>query len=203
MEVEAYLSQTDPILEQYQGLLAVTEVIATQRDLSSLFHDLAMRLSPIVQFDLLALLLYDPAKNLMRLRLLETPESSLTSLPDEYPVEGSLAGQVWKTQKPLLITDAMAESNLPVETIRRFGFKSCCAFPLTSSSRRLGAMFFGSLHPAGYAETDLAFLDQVAKQVAVAVDNALNSEQLARERDRSQLLLEVNNAMVAHAICEN
>ncbi|MBO0723164.1 MAG: sigma 54-interacting transcriptional regulator [Blastocatellia bacterium] len=58
-------------------------------------------------------------------------------------------------------------------------------------------MFFGSLRPAGYAESDLAFLDQVAKQVAVAVENALNTEQLARERDRSQLLLEVNNVMVA------
>ena len=46
-------------------------------------------------------------------------------------------------------------------------------------------------------------MGQVARQVAVAVDNALNSEaavayeeQLAHERDRLRTLLEVNNAVV-------
>jgi formate hydrogenlyase transcriptional activator len=48
-------------------------------------------------------------------------------------------------------------------------------------------------------------MQQVAKQVAVALDNALNGEtaltyqgQLTRERDRQRLLLEVNNAVVSH-----
>ena len=48
-------------------------------------------------------------------------------------------------------------------------------------------------------------MQQVAKQVAVAVDNVLHDEsaqsaqrQLTRERDRLQLLLEVNNAVVSH-----
>jgi len=66
-------------------------------------------------------------------------------------------------------------------------------------------MGFGSLQPRTYQETELNFMQQVAKQVAVAVDNALNSEdavayqrQLARERDRQRLLLEVNNAIVSH-----
>ena len=197
MEAEPSHSRTDSIIEQYQGLLAVTEVIATQPDLTSLFHDLAKRLGLLVRFDLLTLLLYDPARNVMRLHLLEAPASDRSALPQEFPIEGSLAGWVWQTQKPLLITDVMAETSLPVVMIRRLGFKSCCALPLTSSSRKLGALFFGSQEPAGYGEADLAFLDQVAKQVAVAVDNALNSEQLARERDRSQLLLEVNTAVVA------
>ena len=46
-------------------------------------------------------------------------------------------------------------------------------------------------------------MQQVAKQVAVAVDNALNheaarayEEQLKRERDRLGALLEINNAVV-------
>ena len=48
-------------------------------------------------------------------------------------------------------------------------------------------------------------MQEVAKQIAVAVDNVLHDEsarsaqlQLARERDRLQLLLEVNNAVVSH-----
>ena len=48
-------------------------------------------------------------------------------------------------------------------------------------------------------------MQQVARQVAVAVDNVLHDEsaqaaqrQLTHERDRVRLLLEVNNAVVSH-----
>jgi formate hydrogenlyase transcriptional activator len=57
---------------------------------------------------------------------------------------------------------------------------------------------------SAYDAADLEFLQQVAAQVAVAVDNALNfqnaqtyQQELARERDRLRLLLEVNNALVS------
>src|SRR4029453_1939670 len=56
-----------------------------------------------------------------------------------------------------------------------------------------------------FSESEIAFLQQVARQVAIAVDNVLHEEsarqaqeQLARERDRVRLLLEVNNAVVSH-----
>jgi len=55
-----------------------------------------------------------------------------------------------------------------------------------------------------YSEIDVIFLQEVARQVAVAVDNALNFEQaqsvqrqLKEERDRLSLLLEVNNTVVS------
>src|SRR5499427_7756258 len=57
---------------------------------------------------------------------------------------------------------------------------------------------------SAYTETDVIFLQQVARQVAVAVDNALNFEQaqsvqmqLKEDRDRLRLMLEVNNAVVS------
>jgi len=53
-------------------------------------------------------------------------------------------------------------------------------------------------------ETQLDFMQQVAAQVAVAVDNTLNYEkaekyrqQVALERDRLQILLEITNALVS------
>src|SRR5207253_1922045 len=63
---------------------------------------------------------------------------------------------------------------------------------------------FGKLEPHHYDRSEVDFMQQVARQVAVAVDNALNFEtarayqqQLARERDRLRVLLEVNNALVS------
>src|SRR5882762_9063936 len=58
-------------------------------------------------------------------------------------------------------------------------------------------------HLARYALHELQFMQRVASQVAVAVDNALNLEssqayqgQLARERDRLRVLLDLNNVLV-------
>jgi formate hydrogenlyase transcriptional activator len=85
------------------------------------------------------------------------------------------------------------------------GANSFCFVPLTTAVRRLGAMGFSSLQKEAYSETDLEFLQQVGKQVAVAVDNVLNfasteaaQQSLARERDRLSLVLEINNAVVSH-----
>jgi formate hydrogenlyase transcriptional activator len=88
-------------------------------------------------------------------------------------------------------------------TWRAFGMRSGYYLPLTTPQRRLGAINFASASPRTYDSCDLKLFAQVARLVAVAVDNALNFQtaqtyqrQLADERDRLKLLLEVNNAVV-------
>src|SRR5207247_7840141 len=83
--------------------------------------------------------------------------------------------------------------------------KSLCIVPLTTALRRLGAFGVGSTEAGAYGESDVELLMLVARQVAVAVDNALNyqdarsyQQQLGRERDRLRLLLEINNTLVAN-----
>ncbi len=87
--------------------------------------------------------------------------------------------------------------------LRDAGVHSLAMVPLTTAQRRLGAMGFGTLLPQKITDTELAFMQRVASQVAVAVDNALNLEtsqayqaQLSEERDRLRVLLEINNVLV-------
>ncbi len=188
-------------------LLEVTESIALHHDLAELLRDLAQRLPSIVPFDYINVVLHEPARNVMRLWLLVATVPSTIKPGLETPVEESPGGWVWTHQQPLTVNDVAQERRFPklMAMLRENGVKSFCAVPLTTAQRRLGAMGFGSLQPKTYQESELQFMQQVAKQVAVAVDNAFNSEaaiayqrQLARERDRQRLLLEVNNAVVAH-----
>ena len=188
-------------------LLEVSESIASHRDLDELLRDLAQRLPHIVPFDYINVVLHDPAREVMRLWLLVASAPSTISPGLETPVDQSPGGLVWKTQQPLIVNDITQERRFPrlMSMLRENGVQSFCAVPLTTAQRRLGAMGFGSLQRRVYQQADLDFMQQVAKQVAVAVDNALNAEtaqaaqqQLARERDRQRLLLEVNNAVVSH-----
>ena len=188
-------------------LLEVSESIASHRDLDALFRDLARRLPPVVPFDYINVVLHVPERNVMRLAFLVTSEPSTFSLGQELPLEESPGGLVWKTQQSLTVNDITQERRFPwlMAKLRENGVQSFCVVPLTTAQRRLGAMGFGTLQRRTYQEAELNFMQQVANQVAVAVDNALNYEaalasqkQLARERDRQQLLLEINNAVVSN-----
>ncbi|MEW6247135.1 MAG: sigma 54-interacting transcriptional regulator [Nitrospirota bacterium] len=198
---------TDTPVSRYCALLGVSEAIAAHRDLSALFHDLAKRLPSVVPFEFIGLILHDPDRHVMRVHVLEaTEEAQRIALGMELPVEESAGGWVWTHQQPLVVPCTQDEQRFPkaIGPLRQMGVASFVMVPLTTALRRLGAMGFGSLTPCAFGEEEIDFLQQVAKQVAVAVDNVLNYERaqtaqqhLTRERDRLRLLLEINNAVVS------
>ncbi|MGH7147080.1 MAG: sigma 54-interacting transcriptional regulator [Nitrospiraceae bacterium] len=199
-------SPCETLTEQYRTLLEVAEAISAHRDLHELFRDLAQRLPRVVHVNFVALSLHDPERNVMRLHTIQANVPADLMGGHEGPVEESPAGSVWQTQQPILVPDLAEERRWPkvTECMKEDGTNSFCFVPLTTAVRQLGAMGFLSLQKGAYGETDVQFLQQVGKQVAVAVDNALNyqsvqgyQQDLARERDRLRLLLEVNNAVVS------
>jgi formate hydrogenlyase transcriptional activator len=192
---------------QLEALLEVAESIAQHRDLAALFHDLAERLHCVVEFDFLALMLHDPVRNVMRLHILETRlPGPAKKTGTESPIDGHPSGWVWQSQQTFVVTDTEEDDRFPdfLQRLREAGIRSLAMVPLTTAQRRLGAMGFGRLVPQGITDAEVQFMQRAASQVAVAVDNALNFEtsqayqsQLARERDRFQVLLEVNNVLVS------
>jgi formate hydrogenlyase transcriptional activator len=194
-------------VQQYRALLEVAESITRYGDLAELIRDLAPRLRRVVPFDFLFLLLHDPAENAMRLHVLESGRPEAVSVPHGPTPLDSPSGLVWQTQQPMVIPDYEQETRFPHMTPvwRERGIRSGGYVPLTVAGRRIGTINFARTTPGGYDADDLHFLRQVARVVAVAVDNAVNFEraqcyqrQLAGERDRLRLLLDINNAVVAH-----
>jgi formate hydrogenlyase transcriptional activator len=197
--------QAEILRHQYWALLEVSESIASHRDLKQLFHDLAPRLHRVVRFDFASLILHEPVRNVMLSHLLECPDPNYACPSQECPME-TPGGWVWQTQQPWVVSQLAFEARFPdcSRWLSERGMQSLCVVPVTTALRRLGALAFGSTQEAAYSEVDVTFLQQVARQVAVAVDNALNFEnaqsahqQLKQEHDRLGLLLEVNNAVVS------
>jgi formate hydrogenlyase transcriptional activator len=191
---------------QFEALLEVSETIAQQRDLKVLFHHLGERLHAVLQFDFLALILHNPARNTMCLHILEARELPETPPPQELAVDAAPAGWVWQNQQPFVSLDTAKDTRYPefMQRIQEAGVHTIAVVPLTTAQHRLGAMGFGRYVPQGMTEIEIEFMKRVAAQVAVAVDNAINTEaaqaaqqQLARERDRLQVLLEINNLLVS------
>ena len=192
---------------QYQALLEVSQSIASHRDLAALFRDLVERLPRVLSFDSLWLVLHDPSRNRMRLHVLEGPAREAaeeSAWPLERPMEESPSALVWSTQEPLVVFNLADDPRYRAafRLLLDNGVRSCCILPLTTAHRRLGAVGFGYARPHNYSEADVEFLGQVARQIAVAVDNVLAHEEacelqaaLAEERDRLRLLLDLNNTL--------
>ena len=206
-ELAANQPQTVTAVEQYRALLEISESIATHRDLSALLHAIAQRLHRLVNFDFIGLALPDAGRNTVRIHVLESSLPTEVKEGFEFPIEDVTHEIVWEQQKALVVTELEFERLFPrnLELLRKEGIRSVCLLPLTTAQRRVGALAFGSARRDAYDQADLEFLRQVAAQIAVAVDNALNfqdaqiyQEQLSRERDRLRLLLEVNNALVSN-----
>src|SRR5881409_714995 len=194
------------LVERFQTLLAVAGSITSYRDPDELFRRLARQLQRVVRFDRLGLVLLQPERGVTSARVLETTGTGFTTLP-EHPVAGNHSGWVIETQQPLIVPDTADETRWPcaMAELHQHGIVSFCSLPLTTARRRIGALGFGSREPVTYTAADVDFLGEVAKLVAVAVDNALNFDdaqatqrQLSTERDHLQLLLEVTNATVAN-----
>ncbi|MCI0666245.1 MAG: sigma 54-interacting transcriptional regulator, partial [Acidobacteria bacterium] len=186
-------------LRQYQALLELSKAIASHRNLSDLLQDLAGRLKELFDFHELAVMLHDGSRNVMQMHASQTSEPAMEDFPTEFPVEGSISGWVWQNQQPFITHDVKQETGFTtLHLVRNFPVRSVCILPLTTANQRLGVLCFASDKAAAYDRLDLEFAQLVATQIAVVVEAQTYQERLARERDRSALVLEVNNMLVSN-----
>jgi formate hydrogenlyase transcriptional activator len=159
----------------------------------------------LVSFDFIALTLLDPRSHTTSLHFLQTEHEVVGQTAEGFPLDQTPTGLVLQTRAPHYVPDVSADTAFPAvhDLLVANGIRSLCVLPLITAQRDLGGLHFGSLTPNAYSADEIEFMMHVARQVAVAADNALHSEsarayeqQLARERDRLRALLEINNAVV-------
>jgi formate hydrogenlyase transcriptional activator len=170
---------------QFEVLRAVSDAIVSHRDLPSLFSELVGRLRRFVPFDYIVLVLHDAATKTMRLHVAGTIEPVPT--PEIIlPLEDDPAGLVWQTQQPLMLANESEIARWPrlSERARPYGVQSICFLPLTTARSRLGALTFSSKQPSIYSLADVSFLQLVANQVAIAVENARAFQELSEIKNK-------------------
>ena len=197
----AQVPSVDVQTQKYLTLLELSKAITSHRDLSELFHDIACRLRNLFPFRDLAVMLHDGKRNVMRSYFFEgcEPTKWVDQKPTEVPIDDSINGQVWHNQQAMIISDLDQDHRFTsAQILREKKVKSVCCLPLSTVNQNLGTLNLWSDKIGAYDAFDLSFAQLVTSQIAVAVEGQFYREQLARERDRSQLLLKVNNTLVTN-----
>jgi len=177
-------------------LLEITSSVTSRLDLRQVVEGLSTNLFSIMQCDVSALLLPDPESGELRVTTLYNPdprgpyrEGSLV------PMIGSISGQVLRKGKSIRV-DSFEQVRDDPETLgnpegqviyghlMEEGLNVGCYLPLVGRDRVVGVLMLCRRSSDRFEDDDVVLLEQVACQIAIAVENTLEYERATKDRDK-------------------
>jgi formate hydrogenlyase transcriptional activator len=163
-------------------LLDLTNTVVSNLDLRDLLRAIAASIRRVMQCDGVGVGLPDE-ENHLQLYALDYPdgrgvirEGYHTRSAPETPAEMVFrTGRLKNVAADELRNDAAAVAE---------GAKSICHLPLIARDRVLGVLSLGRRQDKPFSQDEIEFLEQVARQVSIAVENALAFRQITELKDR-------------------
>ena len=177
-------------------LLEITNSTTSKLDLPHLIEALSTNLLSVTRTDFFALLLPDADSGELRVTTLYNPEAR-GSLCDGtiIPIHGSICGKAFWTGKTQHFHHFEEVRNDPesfgnsvgrgfYQRVMAEGLVSGCDLPLVGRNSVVGVLAALKRSERAFERDDVAFLEQVAHQVAIAVENALDYQRAVKDRDK-------------------
>jgi formate hydrogenlyase transcriptional activator len=172
--------------ERLKLLFDVTNQVVSNLQLRDLLRAISGNIRRVMQCDCASLALPN-AENQLQLSVLDFPGGKgFFHEEGVYSIEESPYGTAFRTMKPLALDTPFSAwlHNSVVQSRIGEGFKSLCFIPLIRRNRAIGTLNLGRLMGDAFNEQDLFFLGQVASQIAMAVENALEFGQITQAKER-------------------
>jgi formate hydrogenlyase transcriptional activator len=168
-------------------VLEVTNILVSKLDIRDLLTAIAGCLSRVKTHDYSNLALQDSGTLQLHVLSLDCPyEEDPIHRGAPLPIEGSPAGAAFRSGKPLLLNhiDASGFSSEISSRLMKADVRSACFLPLIIHSHTLGTLNVYSRNEDHFSPKEVGLLEQVANQVALALDNALAFRRIAELKDK-------------------
>jgi len=176
-------------------LLEITNSMTSKLDLRRLIEALSTNLLSVTRCDFCALLLPNADSGQLRVTILYNPEAR-GSLRNGtlIPIHGSSCDKAFRTGKTQHFHSFEEVRDDPeyfgssvgrpfYQRVMAEGLVSGCDLPLIGRSGVVGVLAALKRSERAFERDDVVFLEQVAAQVAIAVENALDYEKALKDRD--------------------
>jgi formate hydrogenlyase transcriptional activator len=177
-------------------LLEITNSMTSKLDFRRLIEALSTNLLRVTHCDFCALLMPQSDRKQLRTTVLYNPQSRGSIVDGAMvPLAGSACGKAFRTGRNEHINNleemrddpesfGSSEGQRFFEQMTAEGLKSGCELPLLGRNGVVGVLSALSRSAKAFSEDDFTFLEQVARQVAIAVENALDYERATEEKNR-------------------
>jgi formate hydrogenlyase transcriptional activator len=177
-------------------LLEITSSVTSRLDLRQMVEALSTNLFRVMQCDVSALLVPDSESGALRVTILHNPDAKGPFREGSLvPMNGSISGQVLRKGKSIRIDSfeqvrddpeifGNPDGRLLYERVIEEGLRTGCYLPLIGRDRVVGVLMLCRRSDNKFAKDDVILLEQVACQVAIAVENTLEYERATKDRDK-------------------
>jgi len=173
--------------QELRVLLDVNRAVSRHLERDALFGTLALCLRDLVETDRFGIELPIEGDRLQGHLLTPEADADTRTRVKVLPAAGTACDFVLR-EREWVVTASRDELRerfpLTFEVMTAEGMESLCAMPLVSADRARGVLFFMAARRGAYAHLPRTLLEQVASAVAVALDDCLAHEEVARLRDR-------------------
>ncbi len=176
-QAEAALRKSE---EQNRSLLRINNAIITNLTQQALLCSISEALHPVISFDRCAITLYQPERDSFRFLAVEGELlSDYFRTGQEFSRNETCGSWVFDHQRPLVRRDLEKEQQYPNERrLAAEGIRSMCVVPLALQGKCIGLLSVVSQQWDLYSDEDAGFLQEVANQVALAVQNMQSYQEI-------------------------
>jgi formate hydrogenlyase transcriptional activator len=177
-------------------LLEITSSVTSKLDLRQMVEALSTNLFRVMQCDVSALLVPDSESGALRVTILHNQDAKGPFREGSLvPMNGSISGQVLRKGESIRIDSfeqvrddpeifGNPDGRLLYQRVIEEGLRTGCYLPLIGRDHVVGVLMLCRRSDNHFAKDDVILLEQVACQVAIAVENTLEYEQATKDRDK-------------------
>ncbi len=178
--------QTDRKRAEEAVMLQLTRALLANMDVRKLLEAISASIAEVIPHDAATLGLYDSSTGGLVVQFLAPDETGGHRSEVRLPLEGSPAGEAYRTRESVLL-QRFNDPRFSPEWLRHhtsLGMRSGCWVPLIHRGEAIGVLAVTSRRESAFSERDAEMLAEIADQVAMAVNNALAFRQITDLRDR-------------------
>ena len=172
--------------KRQQVMMEVSSALAAKSDVRQAFPQISAYLRRVLRQEYAALTVHDEKSGRLVRQAMDFPLRKRPADAAEINPAKDPGGKALLERQPLIFTrDEM--QGFPVGTIDHLlaeGLKSLCCVPLIRPKGPLGVLVLGSTRADAFKTDDLILLNQVAAQLAIALENARSAREVELLRSR-------------------
>jgi len=169
--------------ERLELLLDLTNRVVSKLNLRDVLREISANIRRVMQCDGVGIDLPSPEDKKLRLYALDFPDNpGVIEEGLEPPAdEKASALRVFLSGEPVILSreEIGQEPSLP-----DLGIQSLAHVPMIGRGGIVGVLSLGSWREHSFSQDDLAFLGQIARQVAIAIENALAFGEVSELRNK-------------------
>jgi formate hydrogenlyase transcriptional activator len=173
--------------EQLKLILDLTNRVVSNLDFDELLRAISANVRQVMHCDAAAIMLPDPDGKHLRVHALDFPDRrGFFTKEALIPIDETMPGETFRSGKAMVV-NRLDPAEIPPEMYAKAageGLNSLCHVAVSSRNRVLGVLAVARREENAFDRTELAFLSQVANQVAIGVENALAYGEIAELKDK-------------------